>query len=61
MMHPIHMHEPTKLVPFDIEEQWLNSEPLLNNRAPHPIPKGGSQPLKGTHFRCLYLRPHSFG
>lgn len=28
MMHPNHMHEPTKLAPFDIEEQRLNSEPL---------------------------------
>ena len=49
--HPDQMPEPPQLVPLDIEEQRLYSEPLLDVRVPHPISK--AEPSKACKLRLL--------
>ena len=49
------MLEPPQLVPLNMEEQWLYSEPLLDVQAPHPISKAElSHPGKEAQFGRLY-------
>ncbi|KAJ8395912.1 hypothetical protein AAFF_G00027950 [Aldrovandia affinis] len=60
--HPNQMPEPPHLAPLDAEEQRLYSEPLPDDRAPHPISKGEPRhPAEETHFSRLYSRSRSFG
>uniref|UniRef100_A0A668TFA4 RCK N-terminal domain-containing protein n=1 Tax=Oreochromis aureus TaxID=47969 RepID=A0A668TFA4_OREAU len=49
--HPCQMPEPPQLAPFDVEEQWLYSEPLPDGRTSYPISKGeASHPSEEAHF-----------
>ncbi len=53
--HPEQMPEPPQLAPLDVEEQWLYSEILPSDRAPHTISKGApSHPAEKAHFGHLY-------
>ena len=52
---------PPQLAPLDVEEQRLFSEPLLGDRAPHPISKGAAHHLvEETHFGGLSPGCYSF-
>ena len=56
------MPEPPQLDPLDVEEQWLYSELLPGDRAPHSITKGGPRhPVEETHFGHLYPGSYSLG
>jgi len=48
---------------LNAEEQWLYSEPLLGERAPHHIIRvsPATYPSVEAHFGHLYLQSHSFG
>ena len=51
--HPIQMPEPPQLASIDVEEQWLYSELLLGDRAPHDISKGVPRHhAEEPHFDC---------
>ncbi|MEQ2249512.1 hypothetical protein ILYODFUR_030048 [Ilyodon furcidens] len=55
------MPKPPQLAPLNVEEQRLNSKPLLDGRAPHPISKGmPGHPTKEAHFSRLYPGSRSF-
>ena len=56
------MPEPPQLAPLDAEEQRFYSEPLPDDRAPHPISKGEpGYPAEKTYFVRLYSLSRSFG
>lgn len=61
--NPCQVPKPPQLPSFDVEEQWLYFESLLNDPAPCPISKGqpSHSSLEETNFCCLYPRLHSFG
>lgn len=49
--------KPPDLNPLNAETQWLYSELLLCDEAPHPIPEGTtSHPAKETYFGHVYAR-----
>ncbi|KAF7650212.1 hypothetical protein LDENG_00129660, partial [Lucifuga dentata] len=60
--HPYYVPEPPQLTPFDVEEQRLYSESLLDVRASHPVPESEPRhPTEESHFRRLYPRSCPFG